>query len=142
MKNLKHVLITTIVGIVLFSCKKLEVDSKVFVEKALVGTWYVDMTIKKTLKNGTEIISGPDTITIAPRDTTIFTDNLKFINAKKDTLSFSVDQVGENISFSAAVDSTWRIDYFRKTSFKLIYTNKETVGNDVIWHITEKNFSK
>lgn len=140
MRKLKFVLIglLTIVAIG-YSCKKEPVDSKLFVERYLTGKWPLRAEIKSTITNS---ISSPrDTTTFTPIDTTTFTSDLKFIR-RAAAVDFTVDATGENIKFSSSPDSTWHIEYLRTGYFKLVYTRKETVGNNVISHIIERDFRK
>lgn len=142
MAKLKLVfLFLIILGIVGYACKKEPVDSKLFVEKYLVGEWPLKFEIKTAIQNGNDTISHSDTTKFTPADTTTFTSDLKFIRGTN-AVNFSVDATGENITFTSAPDSIWHIGYLRKTSFKLIYIRKENVGNDVISYITERDFAK
>lgn len=123
------------------ACKKEPVDSKVFVEKSLVGNWPLILQVETVLKNGKDTISPSDSLKFTVADTTTFTADLKFIR-KTTSVNFAIDNLGENITFSTTPDSIWHIGYLRKSSFKLVYTRKETVGTDVLYYITERDFSK
>lgn len=127
------------IGAIGYSCKKEPVDSKLFVERYLVGKWPLRLEIKRTVTNSTASL--PDTTTFTPADTTTFTSDLKFIR-RATTIDFTVDATGENIKFSSTPDSTWHIEYLRKDYFKLVYTRKETVGSAVTTYITERDFRK
>lgn len=142
MGKLKFVFLGLItIGAIGYACKKEPVDSKIFVEKYLVGRWPLKFEIETVIKNGSDTITPSDTTKFLPADTTLFTNELKFIRGV-DTVSYTIDATGENIAFSTPLDSTWNIEYLRKTSFKLVYIRKETSGADVISYITERDFSK
>lgn len=128
-------------GIIGYACKKEPIDSKLFVERHLVGIWPLRVQIETIIKNNNDTISPSDSTVFTPIDTTAFTSDLKFIRGTN-VVDFMVDPTGENITFVSSPDSTLNIAYLRKTSFKLIYTRKETVGTDVISHIIERDFSK
>ncbi|WP_113663770.1 hypothetical protein [Pedobacter nanyangensis] len=140
MRKLKFVLMGLLtVGAIGYACKKEPVDSKLFVERYLIGKWPLRMEISSTITNGTA--SPRDTTTFNPTDTTSFTSELKFTR-RATTVDFTVDAAGENIKFSTSPDSTWHIEYLRTGYFKLVYTRKETVGNNVVSHIIERDFRK
>lgn len=142
MGKLKFVLLGLFtLGIVGYACKKEPLDSKLFVERQLVGAWPLRLQIETIIKNGVDTVTPSDTTTFLPIDTTLFTNDLKFVRGAT-VVDFAVDAAGENITFATAPDSTWNISYLRKTSFKLVYVRKETVGTDVISHIVERDFSK
>lgn len=142
MRKLKFAFLGLItVGIIGYACKKEPVDPKLFVERYLEGRWPLRLQIETVIKNGSDTITLSDTTEFLPIDTTLFTNDLKFIRGA-DTVGYTIDATGENISFSAPLDSTWNIEYLRKTSFKLVYIRKETSGADVISYITERDFSK
>lgn len=130
-----------ILGMVGYACKKEPVDSKVFVEKYLVGQWPLRLQLTTVIKNGKDTITPTDTLKFNPADTTFFTNNFRFVRGA-DSVNFAVDTNGENITFSTTPDSTWYIGYLRRTNFKLVYVRKENVGNDVISYITERDFAK
>lgn len=140
MRKLKFVLMGLLtVGAIGYACKKEPVDSKLFVERYLIGKWPLRMEISSTITNGTA--SPRDTTTFNPTDTTSFTSELKFTR-RATTVDFTVDAAGENIKFSTTPDSTWHIEYLRTGYFKLVYTRKETVGNNVVSHVIERDFRK
>lgn len=140
MRKLKFVLMGLLtVGAIGYACKKEPVDSKLFVERYLIGKWPLRMEISSTITNGTA--SPRDTTTFNPTDTISFTSELKFTR-RATTVDFTVDAAGENIKFSTSPDSTWHIEYLRTGYFKLVYTRKETVGNNVVSHVIERDFRK
>lgn len=139
MKRIKFVLLGLVsAGVIGYACKKEPIDSKLFVERYLVGTakWPIQSYVRLTLKNNDTLVK--DT---AALDTVIFNSDLKFI--KGDTaVGFTIDDTGKNITFNTQPDSTWQITYLRTASFKLIHERKETVGSDVMTYKIEQVLKK
>ncbi len=145
MGKLKFVFLGLItMGAIGYSCKKEPVDSKIFVEKYLVGRWYVNTYVELELTNNDtthkdtlyQIVAG-DTA----RRWVRYTAAQKFVR-NTDTVSFAIDEKGENITFAASPDSTWFIPYVRPNYFKTVFTRKETSGTDVKRYILEQEFRK
>ena len=143
MNRIKFVLLGLLsIGIMGYACKKEPVNQKLFVERYLTGTdftrWPIQSYVRLELKNTDTLVK--DSIDL-PVDTAIFKTNLKFIKGT-DTLGFSIDETGDNITFSTQPDSTWRIDYLRTSTFKLVHERKENVGTDVMVYKIEQVFKK
>lgn len=145
MRKLKFVLLGLItVGIIGYACEKEPVDSKIFVEKYLVGQWPIKTYVQLEYKN--EQLVKNDTIDLTPESDTAkvrvnYTNDLNFIKGQQ-TVKYLVDAEGKNITFSTTPDSTWAIAYLRNNYFKIVHTRKETVGTDVFKYVIEQEFSK
>lgn len=134
-----------IVGIVGYACKKEPVDSKIFVERYLVGQWPIKTYVTLEYKNGVIINSKIDTILPIVGDTAKvrvkYTDAMTFIK-NGDTINYSIDTDGKNITFATSPDSTWAISYLRNNYFKIVHTREETIGTDVHRYVIEQEFAK
>lgn len=133
------------VGIIGYACKKEPVDSKLFVERYLVGQWPIKTYVTLEYKNGVVIPSTIDTILPIQNDTAKvrvrYTQDLNFIK-NGDTVKYSIDADGKNITFSTAPDSTWAISYLRNNYFKIVHTREETIGTEVHKYVIEQEFAK
>lgn len=143
MGKIKLVLLALLsVGALGYACKKDPVDSKLFVEHYLTGSdfnrWPIQSYVKLEFKNLDTLVK--DTIDLAV-DTAIFSSNKQFIRGTE-IVNFNVDEAGENITFTTQPDSTWKIDYVRPSTFKLVHERKETIGADVITYKIEQIFKK
>jgi hypothetical protein len=141
MSRVKYIFSVILFSSIVYACKKEPVDSKNFVEKSLIGSWQVRYQILTVIKNGNDTIAPSDTALISPIDTVYFTKTLKYVK-RSDSVNFAADELGEKITFKTSPDSTWMIDYFRKTSFKLVHVRKENIGADEISYITERDYIK
>lgn len=144
MDKLKFVLIGFItVGIIAYSCKKEPLDSKLFVERYLVGQWPIKTYVLLEYKNGTMLSN--DTILPIANDTAKvrakYTEGMTFIK-NGDTVKYTIDADGKNITFATAPDSTWAISYLRNNYFKIVHSRQETIGTDVHRYVIEQEFAK
>lgn len=140
----KFVLIGLIATVIIgYSCKKEPVDSKLFVERYLVGQWPIKTYVMLEYKNGT--ILSNDTILPIPNDTAKvrvkYTEGMTFIK-NGDTVKYGIDAEGKNITFTTAPDSIWSISYLRNNYFKIVHTREETIGTDVHRYVIEQEFAK
>lgn len=130
------------IAIVCFSCEKVPVDSRIFVERFLTGKdftkWPIQSYVKLELKGKDTVHK--ETIDLAI-DTVIFNTNSKYIRGT-DTVNFSVDAAGENITFSTKPDSTWHIEYLRTSSVKLVHQRSETANGVTTNYKIEQVFKK
>lgn len=143
MSKVKFVLLVLVsIGIIGYACKKEPVDSKLFVEQYLTGSdftrWPIQSYVKLEFKNSDTLVK--DTIDLAI-DTAIFHRDLQLIRGTL-VVGFNVDAAGENITFATQPDSTWKIDYVRPNTFKLVHERRETVGTDVMTFKIEQIFKK
>ncbi|SOD15466.1 hypothetical protein [Pedobacter xixiisoli] len=146
MGKLKFVLLGLILtGIIGYACKKEPVDSKLFVERYLVGQWPIKTYVRLEYKNGIIDSSKIDTILPIQNDTSKvrvkYTEGMTFIK-NGDTIKYSIDADGKNINFATTPDSTWTISYLRNNYFKITHTRQETIGTDVHKYVIEQEFSK
>lgn len=134
-----------VVAIIGYACKKEPVDSKLFVERYLIGQWPIKTYVTLEYKNGVIIESKIDTILPIQDDTAKvrvrYTEGMNFIK-NGDTVKYSIDADGKNINFATAPDSTWAIAYLRNNYFKIVYTREETIGSDVHRYVIEQEFAK
>jgi len=131
------------IGVIGYACKKEPVDSKLFVERYLVGQWPIKTYVLLEYKNGTMLSN--DTILPIANDTAKvrvrYTDGMTFIK-NGDTVKYTIDTDGKNITFATAPDSTWAISYLRNNYFKIVYSRQETVGSDLHKYVIEQEFAK
>jgi len=145
MAKLKFVfLLLIILGVVGYACKKEPVDSKVFMEKYLLGRWYINTYVEMEITNNDT--THLDTLyAVSTSDTSriwvSYTEDKQFIKGAS-TVPFAVDEKGESITFSTNPDSTWFMPYVRTRYFKLAHIRKETVGSDIHQYIIEQEFRK
>ena len=133
-----------ILGIIGYSCEKEPVDSKLFVERYLIGRWYVNTYVELEISNK-DTISKDTTYKVISSDTSRiwvrYTEDKKFISGT-DTVAFSIDDKGLNINYKTTPDSTWTISYLRNNYFKIVHTREETIGTDVRKYVIEQEFSR
>jgi len=145
MRKLKFVFLgLATMGIIGYACKKEPVDSKIFVERYLIGQWPIKTYVKLDLKNGDTLVN--DTLDLTPDSDTAkvrvrYTEDLNFIKGSQ-SVKYTIDAEGKNITFSTTPDSTWTIAYLRNNYFKIVHTREEKVGVDVFKYVIEQEFSK
>lgn len=135
-----------ILGIIGYSCEKEPVDSKLFVERYLIGRWYVNTYVELEVTNNNKDTTRRDTIyQVISSDTSRiwvrYTEDKKFIRGT-DTVAFSIDDKGLNINYETTPDSTWNMPYVRTNYFKTVFTRTETVGTDIKKYIIEQELKK
>lgn len=135
-----------ILGIIGYSCEKEPVDSKLFVERYLIGRWYVNTYVELEVTNNNKDTTRRDTIyQVISSDTSRiwvrYTEDKKFIRGT-DTVAFSIDDKGLNINYKTTPDSTWNMPYVRTNYFKTVFTRTETVGTDIKKYIIEQELKK
>jgi len=135
-----------ILGIIGYSCEKEPVDSKLFVERYLIGRWYVNTYVELEVTNNNKDTTRRDTIyQVISSDTSRiwvrYTEDKKFISGT-DTVAFSIDDKGLNINYETTPDSTWNMPYVRTNYFKTVFTRTETVGTDIKKYIIEQELKK
>lgn len=128
--------------ILLHGCKKEEVNPQTFVQQHLVGKWPLKFKISTTYTNN--IAGNPDTLKkYDPIDTLVFTADGKYQKRNKTVItsgSFSIDEKGENITFSGNPAVTQKFSYVRNTSIGLIVSETTTAtGKTVIIDQLKKN---
>lgn len=133
-----------ILGIIGYSCEKEPVDSKLFVERYLIGRWYVNTYVELEISNK-DTISKDTIYKVISSDTSRiwvrYTEDKKFISGT-DTVAFSIDDKGLNINYKTTPDSTWNMPYVRTNYFKTVFTRTETVGTDIKKYIIEQELKK
>jgi hypothetical protein len=148
MARLKFVFLCLVtLGIVGYACKKEPVDSKVFVERYLVGRWQVNTDVELEIEpnNDTTVLDTlyaiPTSLTDTARIRVSFTEDQRFLKGT-DVIPFAVDEKGEKITFSNNPDSTWFFSYVRAANFKVVYTRSENTTNGTKRYIREQVFAK
>ena len=128
-------------GAIGYACKKEPVDPKLFVENYLIGKWPLKLQVATVIRNVADTITPSDSTVFVTPNETGFTEKQQFVRGTS-VVNFNIDATGENITFSGSPDSTWHIEYARKSSFKIIYTRKEPAGTDIISHVLTREFSR
>lgn len=133
-----------ILGIIGYSCEKEPVDSKLFVERYLIGRWCVNTYVELEISNK-DTISKDTIYKVISSDTSRiwvrYTEDKKFISGT-DTVAFSIDDKGLNINYKTTPDSTWNMPYVRTNYFKTVFTRTETIGTDIKKYIIEQELKK
>jgi hypothetical protein len=136
--------------IILSACKKEVINDQEFVKNHFIGKWPLKVSIKITTKNGDttvneKIIYGLDTPVVTvptPRiDTVSFTADGKYTK-KGDTVNYSIDATGDNISYSTTPPSTWKIEFLRNRSIILTQRRTEKIGADNFNYYIEEQLIK
>lgn len=130
-----------------YACKKEPVDSQEFVKNHFLGGWPLKKEISITRENG--IIIKNDTLefgldspnVVLPLDTVQFTaEGLSIRNKGKDTVSYTIDATGDNITYSLASMGTWNIKTFQWRNIVLTQEKREVSGSNVIIYYKEEQF--
>lgn len=144
---MKKLTLLIFVAIILHACKKEEINNQQFVQNHFVGKWPLKKALKITTKNGDTIVNdtinyGIDLpITAYPIDTMLFTAGGKYIK-NGDTVNYTIDKTGDNISYTTTPAETWLIKYLRQKSIILTQQKTEKVGSDTFIYYKEQQLIK
>jgi hypothetical protein len=129
MKKLKtFALISLIAILAIYGCKKEEVNNQQFVQGFIIGKWPLKYNIR-TISNANFGDRNDTLITYNPIDTLVFTADGKVSRRNKtviSTMSYSIDETGENITFTGTTATTLKLIYVRSTS---LIIGKEAVSS-------------
>ena len=141
------ILLSAFVAIAFFACKEEEINDQQFVKNHFIGKWPLKVAISITTKNG--IITKNDTtfygvdtpVVDFPVDTLEFTNDGKYLR-KDESFTYTIDETGDNISYSTSPAETWKIKYLRLKSIILTQEKTEKTGNDTFIYYTEEQLIK
>ena len=134
-------------AILFYACKEEEIGNQQFVQNYMVGKWPHKTTILKTIKNGTTILDstiiyGLDTPNIVlPIDTVQFAADGKCIK-NGEALNYTIDDTGDNITYSVDSLGTWKIKFLRLKSIILTQEKTEKKGSDTFIYYKEEQLIK
>jgi len=134
-------------AILFYACTKEEVNNQQFVKNHFVGKWPLKKAIFKTTKNGIIIVNdtlvyGLDSPSVVlPIDTVQFTIDGKCIKNGKN-LNYTIDEKGDNISYSIDSIGTWHIKFLRLKSIILTQEKTEIKGSDTFIFYKEEQLIK
>lgn len=134
-------------SIIIHACKKEEVSNQQFVQNYIVGKWPLKKAVNITIKNGDTTVN--DTInygigtptTALPIDTMLFTADGKYTK-KGQTVTYTIDETGDNISYKTTPAETWHIKYLRLKSIILMQEKTEKIGSDSFIYYKEQQLIK
>lgn len=125
--------------ILFYACKKDEVNSKDITKNKFIGKWPLKVRITINTKNNDTIVN--DTLTLTPVDTLVFTPEGKYTR-RNTTVDYTIDELGENITYTTTPPTTWNIKFLRIKSIILTQTKTETIGADSYTYYTEEQLIK
>lgn len=143
----KITLLFAFVAVLFYACKEEEIGNQQFVQNYIIGKWPRKTTILKTTKNGTIILDttvvyGLDTPNIVlPIDTVQFAADGRCIK-NGDTLNYTLDGTGDNITYSIDSLGTWNIKFLRLKSIILTQEKTEKKGSDTFIYYKEEQLIK
>ena len=132
-------------SIIFYACKKEEVNNQQFVQNYIVGKWPLKAIIYINTKNG--IVIKDDTVyygldspkVVLKVDTVQFTAEGRYIQKiNTDTLNYTVDATGDNITYSRDTIGTWKIKFLRLKSIILSQDKTEKKGSDTFNYYKEQ----
>jgi hypothetical protein len=133
MKTIKTVaLILMICLFAFYSCKKEEVNNQEYVQKFIIGKWPLKYNIR-TISNPNFGDKSDTLIRYNPIDTLVFTEDgtVKRVNKTLiSSMSYSIDEAGENITFKGTTTNTLKLVFVRNTSL-IIGTETISKSNGV-----------
>jgi hypothetical protein len=148
MKNFPFSLIfISLIGLFFFACKEEEISDQSFVKNHFIGKWPLKVAVDITTKNGTitkndTIFYGIDTpVTAFPLDTLEFTSDDKYLR-KDESFTYTIDETGDNITYTTSPAETWKIKYLRLKSIILTQEKTEKIGNDTFIYYKEEQLIK
>ncbi len=109
-----------------YACKKEELTDQQAAQQKILGRWPLKYRIR-TIQNGFTI--KVDSTLYSPVDTLIFTDDGKYKKMNKTVISsgnYSIDEKGENITFSGTPALTQKLSYIRVTTIGLLVSEVST----------------
>ncbi len=102
MKKLKFTLLSLFTATIIFyACKKVEINSQLYVQRTLVGKWPSKLYIKSTYTDNK--LTKLDSVKYDPIDTVVFTAEGKMIRRNKtikSEASYTISEDGEKISIT------------------------------------------
>jgi hypothetical protein len=129
MKTIKPIaLFALIIMLNIYGCKKEEQNSQEFVQKYIIGSWPLKYNIR-TVSNASFGDKRDTLITYNPIDTLVFAEDGKVTRRNKiviSTMSYSIDEAGDNITFTGTSATTLKLIYVRNTS---LIIGKETISS-------------
>ncbi len=137
------VVLFALASVLLYACKEDEISNQQFVQNYFAGKWPRKTAIFKTTKNGAVIendtlVYGLDSPALAlVVDTVQFTADGNCIKDGK-TLNFTIDELGDNITYSNDSIGTWNIKSLRKKSIVLTQEKTQTTGADTFIYYKEE----
>lgn len=144
---MKKIILCVFAATLLNACKEEEINNQQFVQNHFVGKWPLKKAIFKTTKNGQIILDstatyGLDTPNIVlPIDTVQFTADGKCIK-NGNTINYTIDGTGDNISYSTVPLGTWNIKFLRLKSIILTQEKTEKIGPDTFIYYKEEQLIK
>ena len=137
---MKKIILFVFVSIILYACKEEEVSTQQFVQNFIVGKWPHKATVLITRKNGAitkndTLVYGLDSPAIErPLDTVQFTALGKYVK-NRDSINYTIDSEGKNITFARDTIGTWNIKFLRLRSIILVQEKTEKVGSDTFIYL-------
>jgi len=132
MKKLKIVIILLAgLATTFYACKKEEVTDQQSAQAKLVGRWPLKYRIR-TVTNGFTIKM--DSTLYSPVDTLVFTADGKFVKQNKTIIAsgtYTIDEAGENITFSGSPALTQKLNYVRVNTIGLLVSEATTTQGGV-----------
>ncbi len=134
-------------SIVFYACKDEEIGNQQFVQNHIIGKWPHKQTIIITKKNGVEtendtLVYGLDSpAVVLPVDTVQFLADGRCIK-NGDTINYTVDGEGKNITYSKDSIGTWFIQFLRLRSIILTQQRTEKQGSDTFIYYKEEQLIK
>ncbi|RZL19781.1 MAG: hypothetical protein EOO89_02300 [Pedobacter sp.] len=142
-KILVSIALFALASIIFHACKEEEVNTQQFVQNFVVGKWPLKAEIFRTTVNGAvtrndTLIYGLDSpAKVLKLDTVQFTAAGKYIK-KADTLNYTIDATGDNITYSRDTIGTWKIKFLRLRSIILTQEKTEKKGTDTYIYYKEQ----
>lgn len=124
-----------------FACKEEEIGTQQFVQNHIIGAWPHKISVNIVKKNGVEIEKA--TIRYGIDAPYLVVDTVKFLAdgyciKNGDTVKYTVDGEGKNISYTKDSLGTWFINYLRLKSISLTQEKTEKKGSDTFVYYKEE----
>lgn len=142
---MKNFALLILVSLFFFACKEEEIGTQQFVQNHIIGAWPHKVSVNIVKKNGVETLN--DTIFHGIDSTSLIVDTVKFaINGQciklGDTMKYTIDEEGKNISYAKDSLGTWLIKYLRLKSIILTQEKTEKKGSDTFIYYKEERLIK
>ena len=140
----KIILLFALVATLFQACKEEVVSNQQFVQNFVVGKWplkamiYIDRKNGAIVKNDTVIYGLDSPKRVLKVDTVQFTAEGKYIQKKVDTLNYTIDAIGDNITYNRDTIGTWKINFLRLKSIILSQEKTEKKGSDTFIYYKEQ----
>ena len=144
---MKKIILFVFIAIILNACKEEEVSSQQFVQNYIIGKWPVKRAVFKTTVNGVvtvndTLIYGLDSPAVVLEvDTMQFAADGKCVK-KGEVLNYTIDETGDNITYSDPALGKWNITYLRIKNIILTQERSEKKGNDTYIYFKEEQLVK